>query len=299
MVEKKARHSLPIGRESELPPFRRLTGWTWNFLTGRAGLFWQVVGLFCLFGLLWLGMYLAGGDSIFDKSDYQITHEKIVLIPKQPEWIQRDIPKEVFLSSGLNGSILLTDDTLIEQVRGAFSLSPWIKKIIRVTKEHPARVRIDVEYRRPVLMVDTSTGLVPVDGEAVTLPAENFRPRDQLKYPRLLHVKTPPTGLAGDPWLDPRVVQAARIIGVLGDYITPWEITQIAPSPTPLEGTRDHYHFTLVTNSGTEIPWGLAPTLEQPRERTALEKIEWLKNEVETHGGLGASPRLRSKDFHF
>lgn len=299
MVENKGKKSVPIGRETKSPPFRRMTGWIGRVLTGRGGLVWRIVGLFALFGFLWLAMYLAGGRDLLGLGDYQITPEKIVLQPTQPKWIESDIPAEVFRSSGLTGSISLMDDALVQKIRDAFALNPWIKKVVRVTKEHPARVRIEVEYRRPVLIVD-ATDLIPVDGEGVVLPAENFSPRDMRKYARFDHENKPPAGPAGDPWGDPRVMQAARIMKALGDRAGAWNIVRIQlEDPRRLEGTADHYLFDLLTKNGTVIHWGLAPTLKRPGEPTAKKKIEWLENQVKTHGSLDASPSLRSNGFRF
>ena len=79
-------------------------------------------------------------------------------------------------STGAPLSIL--DDGLVERIHSVFSLHPWVAKVQRVTKSHPAHVEVEIVYRRPVAMVEVPGGWYPVDVEGVLLPINDFSPTD-------------------------------------------------------------------------------------------------------------------------
>ena len=69
----------------------------------------------------------------------------------------------------------ILDDELVQKIQTAFSLHPWVANVTHVTKRHPAHVDVELEYRKPVAMVEVhengSDGLYPVDTDGVLLPS--------------------------------------------------------------------------------------------------------------------------------
>ena len=99
-----------------------------------------------------------------------------IAITDRPWWIRSDVRTEVLRDSGLaNQPLSILDDGLVERIKRAFSLHPWVAKVVRVTKSRPGRVEVEVVYRRPVAMVEApGEWLVPVDMEGVVLPQRRF-----------------------------------------------------------------------------------------------------------------------------
>ena len=103
------------------------------------------------------------------------------------------------------------DDNLPERVAHAFSLHPWVAKVGLVRRLSPARLEVELVYRRPVCMVEVREGPLPVDGQGVLLPSDDFSPVEKEHYPRLTGIDTMPMGPVGQRWGDGRVVGGAEL----------------------------------------------------------------------------------------
>ena len=62
------------------------------------------------------------------------------------------------------------DDDLVERIAKAFARHPWVARVLAVTKRHPASVKVELAYRKPVCMVVVPGGLVPVDDGGSSCP---------------------------------------------------------------------------------------------------------------------------------
>jgi hypothetical protein len=234
---------------------------------------------------------LAGGYAVWQKvrpnvlssDSYILTPQDVQITPTTPDWIHTDIRTEVFRSASLDGPLSIMDDNLTERVADAFSMHPWIAKVSRVTKKHPARVCVEVAYRRPVCMVEVPGGLFPVDAGGVLLPVDDFSPVEASRYPCLVGIDTAPVGITGESWGDTRVVGGAEIAAALGNVWNELKLSQIIPSQT---GIGREFSYTLLTRGGTRIHWGLPPGANAPGELSAVEKIARLQKYLERHGTL-------------
>ena len=90
--------------------------------------------------------------------DYIVRIEQIAITPP-PDWVRSDVRAEAFhnIASSLDRPLSLLDDNLAERIHIAFMLHPWVAKAT-VTKSAGARVRVDIEYRRPACMVEVAAG---------------------------------------------------------------------------------------------------------------------------------------------
>ena len=127
-----------------------------------------------------------------------------------PDWIHRDVRAEIFSQARAARELNVMDDELVQRVRDACEVNPWVAKVRRVRKYHPARVRVDLDYRRPVCMVEVPGGVYPVDIEGTLLPTD-FSPPEAAAYPRLTGISSNPMGPQGRQWGDARVVGARRL----------------------------------------------------------------------------------------
>jgi hypothetical protein len=223
------------------------------------------------------------GPVISESPEYRLTPERVELVPAPPAWIRSDVRGEALRVGRLDTPQRLLAPDLTERAYQAFAVHPWIARVTRVSKGHPAWLRVEVEYRRPVAMVQVGERLLPVAADAVVLPHEDFSPVDARGYPRVEGIDTLPAGPPGAPWGDARVLGAAQIAAAVGDRWKPLNLERIRPS-------RSHEPsamvFELLTPADTAVYWGHPPGLTAEGEPSAERKLELLEKYVATHGPL-------------
>jgi hypothetical protein len=215
---------------------------------------------------------------VLHHDQYRLTLDQLTITPSPPWLHTTDVREQVFREGGLANNVWLHDPHLAEQVSKTFELHPWVAKVKRV-RVRGAKIDIDLEYRRPVCMVEVAPGLVqPVDVEGVILPRDDFTPAEARRYPRLAGVTRMPVGLVGEPWGDLHVVGGAEIAAALADC---WEQLRLDHIGVVTTGTPEIL-FELAVRSGTshaadKITWGHAPNTSEPNEPTVEQKIARLK----------------------
>lgn len=227
-------------------------------------------------------------DRVLSSPDYLVGPDQVEITPLPP-WIHHDIRADVFRDASLDGPLSILDDALVDRMASAFALHPWVAKVRRVSKQHPARVVVELDYRQPVLMVTSRAGMIPVDLYGTVLPAGDFSAVEAAGYPRLVGVDTPPLGTVGQPWGDARVAGAAIIAYLLAAQWGPLGLAEIHPSE-PAGGRWSDCAFFLTTRAGTKIRWGKAPLGNRSDEPSAEAKIARLEQFVRQHGSLDAAP---------
>ncbi|MBX7166398.1 MAG: hypothetical protein K1X74_08605 [Pirellulales bacterium] len=220
-----------------------------------------------------------------------------IAINAPPAWIKSDVRAEVVRDAGLGRPISLVDPQLVVRVRNAFSLHPWVARVVQVTKQHPARVQVVLEYRRPVAMVEVPGGLYPVDAEAVLLPSADFSALEASRYPRVSGIAHASLGSVGAVWADVRVQGAARIAAVLMEDWTLLGLQTIKPAirgdnTLSLAGCS----YELFTPRGTRIVWGHAVDASSG-EVAAAEKLARLKRLVAGGASLDGAGGPRDIDI--
>jgi hypothetical protein len=215
--------------------------------------------------------------------DYLLTPDKVTLSPPPPAWIRSDVRGEALRTGRLDTPQSLLSQDLAQRAFQAFSVHPWIAKVLRVAKGHPAWMQVEVEYRRPVAMVQVGDNLLPVAADAVLLPHEDFSPVDARGYPRIEGIDNLPAGSPGAPWGDARVLGAAQIAAAVGDRWKPLNLERIRPA-------RSHEPssllFEVLTPGETQILWGRPPSLASASEPSVTRKLELLEKYVADHGPL-------------
>jgi hypothetical protein len=235
----------------------------------------------------WSAVWYGAGvrDYIFASDDYVVGPQDVQLTPLPP-WIHSDVCGEVFRGASLDGPLSIMDDDLTERIRNAFSLHPWIARVVSVRKRHPACVQVEVLYRQPVCMVKVGGDLLPVDAAGVLLPRADFSPVEASRYPLLVDIQTVPVGTVGECWGDARVVGGAEIAAALDEAWSQLNLARIAPSNPSNPGAAAEETYLLFTRGGTRILWGRAPGAQAGGEIPAAEKVARLKKYLADHGTL-------------
>ncbi len=248
---------------------------------------WWLAGIALVCGVIILGPRLAKSlPEIGNRPEYQLRVNNIQ-ITEVPQWVPRDLIAQVAAQAGMNPTRSVLDENLTSDLAKAFAQHPWVEKVVKVSKTVPARVVVDLVYRRPVAMVEVSTGLLPVDGTGVLLPPTAFAPEDAQRYPLITQPKSSPAGAIGKSWGDPQVVAAARLAAVLLPHWQDFRLTAIEiPAAIDVRAPQEELVFQLQTQGGSRIVWGRAPGVIYPLELSADQKIGRLEECLTRFGGF-------------
>lgn len=274
----------------------RLRGlFAWLLGPGRPAL--VVMVLVAVFAGGWFLAWQRLKARILAGPEYRVGPEQVEITPPPPPWVHSDVRAEAFRDPALDGPLWLMDDDLVDRIKKAFSERPWVAKVVRVSKRHPASVQVELVYRQPVCMVEVPGGVVAVDAEGVVLPSkENFSPLEATRYPQLVRIDRGPIGPAGTRWGDARVVGGAEIAAALGPVWDRLGLARIEPlADDPAAGmTRGNNSggrftepvFALFTRNETRILWGYAPGARISGEISAAEKTARLLQYHSEHDSL-------------
>jgi hypothetical protein len=210
---------------------------------------------------------------------YELTVENIRISPP-PAWIRTDIKAEVLRDAGLAGTMSVLDDwpTLSRRVKEAFEFHPWVASVVKIERQLPRTLNVELTYRRPVAAVESSdssgVAFLPIDKDAIRLPEGDLSDAERRYLPRVAGITGRP--LVGDKWDDPRVVGGARLAAALADVWEHLRLVEILGAVPTNAHDSQACSFELVTAGGTRIIWGGAPgqqtmagesTFEQKRKR--------------------------------
>jgi hypothetical protein len=219
------------------------------------------------------------GVPVTQRNEYRIAAASIDITP-QPAWIPSDVRQEA-IRDGSVENLSIFDKQLTLRLCHAFEMHPWVHRVNRVSKRPPAKVQIELDYRRPVAWVEVppgvlpnnEVGLLPVDGEGVLLPPKDFVAEQVDEFVRIAVAGLTPCGLPGTAWGDPRVTSAAQIAALVTENFQDAHLHRILVSSRPGD-TRDlgPPFFEITTRQGARFVWGSAPGHEQPGEPTAMQK---------------------------
>ncbi|HBO43248.1 MAG TPA: hypothetical protein DD670_04805 [Planctomycetaceae bacterium] len=251
----------------------------WVILVLSGAFFMPLVAAGLLFATTFI-LWQKVGDDLLASDDYQVAAEDIEISPL-PEWIRAtDVRGQVF---NYLGPMSIMDEDAVERVANAFRLHPWVERVVRVSKHHPSRIRVELEYRRPVCLVQVSNDkFFCVDVRGVWLPDTDFDQDEPSPYPIVVGITSGPVAGVGDCWGDERVVGAAEIAAQFGDPWRELDLDRIIAIGEP----RQEYTYDLVTRKGTRVIWGCSPRGTDAQEIPATTKIERLRRYAIAHGSL-------------
>lgn len=231
-----------------------------------------------------------------EQEAYRVTSQQIRLT-KPPHWIPHDLVEQVAAAEGWSQSPpSLLDDRLVTDIAKAFCGHPWIEKVKRVEKTSDRVVRVQVEYRVPVALVDMGEArFYPVDAKGTLLPPADFSQADLARYPIIKNAQSLPQGGAGTQWGDETIAGAAAIAE---HFLRPAARAADAKASSPKTSTSrwnalnldaiwipkrtratvemEQVNYQILTRDGSRVLWGRAPGTGHPGELSAEQKISRL-----------------------
>jgi len=281
-----------------------ISGW-FSGVMGTVILCLVLLGIFIAFAY---AAWQKIGSRVLASPEYFVGPRQIEIAPPPP-WLHRtDLTAEVYRDLTRHGPASIMDDDLTERVTAAFLLQPWVAKVRNVAKQYPAKVKVDLTYRRPVCMVKLGDQLFPIDAEAVFLPPEDFSPVEKAKYPRLEGVDRGPMGGVGRRWGDSRVAGGAEIAAALLPIWEKLNLQSIVPHLPPQTATgaglrpgtvsrTGDYYFDIIAGGGMRILWGRSPASDISGEPSPQQKVKKLEQFFAEHGSLNYSQAPRELDL--
>ncbi len=214
-------------------------------------------------------------------------------INSAPHWVPPDLVQQVVDCKALPQEVSLLETNLTREIAEAFEIHPWVAEVVCVQKSFPARIQVELQYRRPVAMVQVKQGTYPIDANGVLLPPADFSVAGMSCYPLILNVPSMPQGPAGTSWGDATVIGAARLANVLAstnDGVSLWREFGLAairvPRRTKANVNSEELIYDLVTEGGSRIIWGRTPGTRHPEELSADKKIDRLHKYLTAFDGF-------------
>lgn len=215
-----------------------------------------------------------------------------------PPWMKYDIRHDVLeLMSGYGESktLSIVEPGLIENVKNALNAHPWVRRVIRVQKFHPARLDVVLEYRKPVLMVERRdlrtqqvTAVIPIDVDACVLAKADI-PEGWLAMLPIL--KNCDSGMMSTSprsfWNNVVGQEAARIAADFGDDWQKLNLYAIRPEMVEEPKNNFVHHFFFDTRTGGEVDFNPMSTNDRPySSEYTREKIQALLDYLMEHKTL-------------
>ncbi|QDU31123.1 Cell division protein FtsQ [Anatilimnocola aggregata] len=213
------------------------------------------------------------GEPSLASEPYQVTPQQII-VTSQPPWIEGDVKAEAIRDGSLT-KLDLRDRTLLERIRRAFAVHNWVAQVKQVRKSYPARVDVELVYRRPMASVEVTyrgrPELLLIDEQGILLPSpsEAFAARNLPDMLRIDAGDTAPAGPYGTDWGSPRVTAAAKIATAWTDQWKAIGLYRIVVT----EDTNGRIGYELQTRNGGRCLWGNPPGQETANEPKPAEKV--------------------------
>ena len=259
-----------VSRRGAEPKEPRGGLWTTFFAGRQAG--WGAIAVAAAALASGLVLWSRVSDDVRSDHGYVLEPAAIELTGVAP-WVRTDLKGEALRNASLDGRLPLDDPELPRRLARAFDMHPWVRRVVRVDLDHPAKALVEVVCREPVAMVSVTGGLLAVDAEGVVLPSADFTAEDAARYPRIVGVGTSPQGPEGSPWGDPVVEEAAALAVAIGPEWS--DLNLLECRATDEQGKRV---WVLADDAGGTIRFGSAPGREVAGEPLAAAKIARLQS---------------------
>tara|TARA_Y100000385_G_scaffold286060_1_gene347260 strand:+ start:545 stop:1366 length:822 start_codon:yes stop_codon:yes gene_type:complete len=240
------------------------------------------------FAVLWPVLLIVGGYAAWHRwgavhvaGKYSGIDPTLIQVTAPPAHVRTNVVKTVYRDTAMEGLSIL-DREATAKIASAFSMHPWVRKVIGVRKLPGGQIDVRLEYRTPVAMVhvykpndpDNRSYFFPVDGEGVLLPGNEFAEAETRNY---IYIEVPDvytSNAVGTPFGDAAVEAASALASVLSPYREKTQIRSIGIHGDPRQ--TEVLQMELTMQSGARMTWGSPPGNEVPGEPTVQMKLKSL-----------------------
>lgn len=207
-------------------------------------------------------------------------------VTQKPDYINADITTSVYTDTRLD-QLSLLDPSASARIASAFSVHPWVRRVVAVRKLPGGDVDVHLQYRKPVAMVFVISrhpeikgrSFFAIDDEGVLLPTTEFTREATMNY---IHIEVPdvyPTGGVGSTFGDARVTGAAKLAAAIEPLQPVLRIKSIRLSERSRTSPVPQYDFLAM--DGREFFWGSAPGEELYGEPKSDVKLRQLAEHID------------------
>jgi len=217
---------------------------------------------------------------------HQVSAGSLRLV-KGPAWMTPAILAELdvgLLDPDFPQRFSLLDDGVLRRIAAAYETCVWVERVERIVKHDPRvdpdrpPLEVHLKFRRPAAFVESRGGFYLIDTGGVLLPGVYRQPRlGGVERLVISGVASGPPNV-GQVWADARLDAGVRVAEAVGPKRRQFRLVSIDVSN--VGGRRDprETEIALLTQSGTCIKWGRAPTPDAAllQEKTLGEKVAYL-----------------------
>lgn len=223
--------------------------------------------------------------SLAKRAEYRLAFHQIRISPAPSGSVPDNLVDQVARFRDTPADLSILDEKLASDIARTFQRHPWVHKVVQVRKSYPAAVTVELEYRRPVAMVQYAGHRIPIDVDGVVLPGADFSAADATKYLLIQNVTSAPGTEPGMTWNDAGLLAAARLANLLGEHWKSLKLEAIfIPSNVALQTDVNDVPLELVTDGGSRVIWGRPPGNDHPGELEVSQKIRRLETYLADFG---------------
>ena len=248
----------------------------------------RLAKLACLIGFaVFLPYLIQRLPNLSNRPEYRLETRKIRVLPAPERPVPADLLEQIRRQNRLPRELSLLDPKLCTTLAAAFAKHPWVARVNSVHQSFPADVVVEVEFRRPVAMVQVKGGRIPIDGTGTLLPSEDFAVADVARYPTIRLVGAGNMAREGERFTEPGLIGAARVAELLASKWAQLELEAIElPKNRGSSVEPADIVLQLQSKSGSMILWGRAPGTDHPGELTPSQKLARLEKYMTEFGGF-------------
>lgn len=272
--------AVKAGKNAQTPPPSESTFIEWFFRPAMLFRMSLVAGVFAMWPYA-----IQKLPSLGSRAEYQIPFSSIELIPEPERPVPMNLLEQVADQSGMPRDLSILSENVTFELTKAFRRHPWVSKVVRVRKSYPAKITVELEYRKPVMMAQVQGGRIPVDLYGVILPTSDFSATDASQYPLLQNVPSRPKVRPGSAWEDPAILAAARVADALSEHWQSLKLEAILmPKLKDSSVQPNDVILELLGKGGSKIVWGRPPGSDHPGELESTQKIRRLEKYLADFG---------------
>lgn len=242
-----------------------------------------------LLSFIWPALLVAGGYFAWHwwgaehvAKNYYSVDQAMIKITDPPSFVKSNVVQTVYRDTAMEGLSLL-DHQATAKIASAFSMHPWVKRVVSVRKLPGGAVEVHIDYRSPTAMIrvtsDDGFGFLPVDIDGVLLPTDGFSSAETWDY---IHIHIPDININvgyGSRINDSRVEAAAQLAAMLNPYREQAKIVSVTAVGDPRQ--QPVPQLEIRTRDQRVFFWGSPPGREVQGESSAAMKLRLMLDQLD------------------